>query len=82
MVKKLIGTITHFFPKVNAAVVKLESKLTKGDKILIEGEDESFEQCVDSMQIDREPIESAKKGEEVGLEVEQPVKPGYKVFKI
>jgi len=82
MEKQEIGKITHFFPKVMAAVVELKADLKKGDKILIEGHGNSFEQEATSMQIDRKPIEEGKAGQEVGLEVKEDVKPGDVVFKI
>ena len=80
MAGKRIGKITHFFPKINVAVIELEGILKNGDKILIEGHGTKFEQAVDSMQIDRVPVESAKKGQAIGLRVEQPVKEGDIVF--
>ena len=67
--KNVIGVVTHYFPKVNAAVVKLKRPLAIGDAILIKGRTTSFEQKVDSMQIDHVPIQAAKKGDEIGLAV-------------
>ncbi len=78
---KPIGKVTHFFDKIGVAIVKLEAALKVGDKVKFEGHGASFEQPVDSMQIDREPIKEAKKGDEVGMKVTQPVKAGDLVFK-
>ena len=33
--KQLVGTVTHFFPKIMVAVVKLEKELRVGDQILV-----------------------------------------------
>jgi len=79
---KKIGTITHYFPKVGAAVVKLEADLKVGDKIKIKGHGKEFEQTVESMQINRQPIEQATAGQEIGLKVDQPVKEKDEVYKI
>ena len=76
MAGKRIGKITHFFPKISVAVIELEGVLKVGDKILIEGHGNTFEQAVDSMQIDRVDVKSAKKGQAIGLKVLQPVKEG------
>ena len=80
MVKKTIGKITHFFSHLNVAVVKLSGTLNKGDKILIEGAHTSFEQKVSSMQVEHEKIETAKKGNAIGLKVKEKVREGDKVY--
>ncbi len=80
--KKLVGKITHFYPKISVAVVELEDTLNVGDKISIEKGEESFEQVVESMQIEHENIEKAEAGQAIGLKVEQRAKEGAKVFKI
>ena len=80
--KKLVGKITHFYPKISVAVVELEDTLNVGDKISIEKGEEGFEQVVESMQIEHENIEKAEAGQAIGLKVEQRAKEGAKVFKI
>ena len=72
--KKKIGKITHFFPKISVAVVKLSAALKKGDKISIEGNDKAVEQKVGSMQVEHKAIEKAKKGDAIGLKVKDAVK--------
>jgi len=63
----VIGAITHYFPKVQAAVIKLDAPLAVGDTIRIKGHTTDFTQPITSMQIDHVPITIAKKGDEVGL---------------
>lgn len=80
-IKKIeVGKITHFYPKINVAVVELKKALKKGDKILIEGHGNSFTQTVDSMQVEHKNIEKAKAGEVIGLAVKELVKEKDKVF--
>ena len=81
MAKKQVGTITHFFPKISVAVVKLDAGLKEGDKISIDGHGKSFEQTVGSMQIEHEKVKSAKKGQEVGMKMKEEVKKGDKIYK-
>ena len=81
MAKEPIGEVIHFFDKISVAIIKLSGDLKKGDKIAFEGKN-SFEQTVDSMQIEHEPIEEAKAGQEFGLKVDQEVKEKDKVFKV
>ena len=71
---KEVGKITHFFDKIGVAVVKLSAELKQGDKIRIKGASTDVEQVVDSMQIDKEKIEKAKKGQEIGLKVKDKVR--------
>ena len=66
-----IGQITHFFSKINVAVVQLTLPLSVGDKILIKGPLTEFDQIVDSIQIDRTEIKRAEGGQNVGLKLLQ-----------
>lgn len=74
------GEISHYFPKVKAAVFKCRVPLAIGDAIWVKGKNTDFKQTVGSMQIDRKPIERASKGQEIGLEVFQDVRVGDQVF--
>jgi len=78
---KLIGEVTHYFPHVQAAVIKLSAPLTIGDTVKIKGYTTDLSQAVTSMQIDRVGITSAKKGDEIGLQVSSRVRQGDKVYK-
>lgn len=80
--KKPVGKITHFFPKINVAVVELEDTLTVADRICIEGPHTLIEQSVDSMQIDRKEIPRAGKGQSVGLKVNGKVREKDLVYKL
>lgn len=77
----IIGTVTHYFPKVRAAVIKLKVPLSIGESIKIKGHTTDFTQTVTSMQIDRVPITQAKKGEEIGLLVNSRVRGSDIVYK-
>ncbi len=70
----VIGIVTHYFPHVRAAVIKLKAPLSTGGKIRIKGHTTDFVQKITSMQIDRVPINSAKKGQEIGLLVDSRVR--------
>lgn len=78
----LIGLITHYFPHVQAAVIKLKGALAKGDTVRIKGHTTDITQFVTSMQIDRVDIQTAKKGDEIGLQVSSRVRQQDKVYKI
>lgn len=82
MEKKLVGVISHFYPKISVAVIDLEDTLKVGDKISIERASGSFEQVVDSMEIEHEKVQKAGKGQSIGLEVTERTREGAKVYKI
>ena len=77
-----VGVVTHFFSKIDVAVVDLSEKLAVGDRVLIRGMTTNIEQNVDSMQIDRIDIQSAEGGKSVGLKVDDRVREGDTVYKI
>ena len=78
-----IGAVTHYFPHVNAAAVKLlKSGLKVGDSIYIKGHTTDFKELVKSIQLDHATIPEGKKGQEIGLLVKSRVRQGDKVYKI
>ena len=78
--EKEIGKITHWFDKINVAVIKLDGELSKGDKIKIKRGDEEFEEVIESMQIDHKDVDSAKKRDDVAIKLTQKTKEGASVF--
>jgi U32 family peptidase len=77
-----IGNITHYYDKIGVAVVDLLDNLTAGENIKIVSEDSEFEQKVSSMQIEHNQINSAKKGQTIGLKVEQPATKNSVLYKV
>jgi putative protease len=72
--EKLLGRITHYFSKINVGIIKIENgELNVGDTIHIKGHTSDFTQTVDSMQIEHEQIQIAKRGDDIGIKVEQKV---------
>lgn len=77
-----VGRITHYYDKISVAVVEVLGTMAVGDKIKITDHDKEFEQVIESMQVEHEKVETAKKGETIGLKVDQPVKKGDEIFKV
>ncbi|MFH1671374.1 MAG: EF-Tu/IF-2/RF-3 family GTPase [Candidatus Portnoybacteria bacterium] len=78
--EKLIGKVTHYFTNIGVAVIEITNgKLKVGDTLRIKGATSDFEQSVDSMQVEHENVEKAKKGESVGLKVDQQAREGDEV---
>lgn len=74
--------VTHYFPHVNAAVLKIKTgEIRIGDELLFKGHTTNFKQKVISMQIDHQSVMIAKKGDDFGVEVKSRVRAGDLVFK-
>ena len=77
-----IGIVTHYYPKVSVAVVKLSASVRVGESITVVGTAGEFTQTVSSMQVDHKPVEEGNAGDEVAIMVEQKVREGAEVKKI
>ena len=78
-----IGVITHYFPHVKAAVIKLSKGSIKvGDNLYVKGHTTNFKQPVKSLQLNRATIEEGTVGQEIGLKVKSRVRIGDVVYKI
>jgi len=80
MAEKEIGVVSSYFSHVEVAAIKLSAKLKVGDKIHIKGNTTDFETEVEEIQIEREPVKEAKKGDHIGIKVPEKVRPNDKVF--
>lgn len=83
MAEQLIGTVTHYFGKVNVAAIKItEGQLSVGDTIRIVGHTSDFTQKIESMEIDRAPVQSATVGDEIGIQVTEHARDHDKVYRV
>ncbi len=77
-----VGKITHFFSKINVAVVELTNQLSVGDKIRIQGPTTDFEQTVQSIQIEHMAVKTATTGQSIGLKMNDRVREKDTVYKV
>ncbi len=83
MPEQQIGKVTHYFGKIQVAVVEItDSELRTGDTIRVAGHTTDFTQTVDSMQIDNQPVQAAKAGACIGIKVAEPVRQNDQVYKV
>ena len=80
--EKQIGTIVHYFGHVSVAAINLTDELKVGDKIHITGHSEDFTQVISSIQIEHSNVQSAKPGDDVGIQIQQKVHPGDNIYKV
>lgn len=83
MTEEKIGVVEHFFNKVSVAAIKITGgELKIGDTIHFVGAHTDFIQKISSMQINRSPVNTVKKGDDVGIKVQDKVREHDVVYKI
>lgn len=75
-----IGKVTHFFGKINVAVLQLIKELRVGDRVHFLGSHTDFQQEVTSLQVEHESILVGEAGSEVAIKTKQRVRSGDSVF--
>jgi len=81
--KHFVGKVTHYFPDVHVAAIKLVDKLKIGDEIVIIGKTTGLVPLkIESIQINRKPIKKTKKGNEIGIKTSTLVRKNDEVYLI
>jgi putative protease len=76
-----IGVVSHFYNKIQVAVVRLTDKVAVGDRVHFKGENTDFQQEIASMQIEHAPVTEASAGMEVALKVDGRVRQGDGLYR-
>ncbi len=79
--EKPIGHVTHYYPKIGVAIIKLSTSVSIGDQLHFKGKATDFSEELTSLQIEHESVSSAKKGVSVGVKVSQAAREGDEVFR-
>jgi translation initiation factor IF-2 len=83
MPEQKIGRVTHWFGHINVAAIELtEGELAVGDTIHVRGHTTDHTQKVDSMQIEKQTIQTASRGQSVGIKLSTHARPHDEVFKV
>ena len=82
MADALIGKVTHYYNHLGVGIIKLTGTLNKGELIKFVGHGRDFSQNANSLQLEHKDIQTAKKGDEIGLKTDQKVKEGDEVYKV
>lgn len=77
---KIVGQVVHYYGGLGVGIIKLEGSLKVGDKIRVKGSTTDFVQKVGEIQVDHKEIEVGKKGQEVGIKVEDKVRENDEVY--
>jgi putative protease len=78
----VVGRVTHWFPHVNAAIVLLSGELRVGDTVQFHGHTTDFRHRVSRLEIEHAPVQSARAGQTVGIQVTERVREHDEVFKL
>lgn len=83
MPEEKIGRVTDYFAKIGVAAIEVtDGVLRVGDTIHIKGHTTDFQQVVDSMQIEKQPVQEAGPGQLVGIKVRDRVRDHDVVYKV
>lgn len=77
-----IGHVTHYFNKINVAVLSIREELRIGDMIHILGHTTDFTQKVTSLQIEHKNVNSVKPGDDFAIKVIEPVREHDVIYRV
>lgn len=77
-----VGIVSHVFRKIGVAILDLSETLQTGDTIHITGQQTNLTQKVESMQVEHQNVQTAERGQCVGLKVIGEVREHDLVYKV
>ncbi len=80
--EKPIGVVTHYYGGIEVAIIKFKKAVKVGIEIRFCGSATDFSQKIESMQYNHKDIGSAKKGQEVGIKVDEKVREGDEIYEV
>ncbi|MCX6879789.1 MAG: U32 family peptidase [Verrucomicrobia bacterium] len=83
--KKLhVGEVVKFYRKAGAVELRVcDTEFAIGDELLIQGPTTGVVRvCVNSIQIDHQPMPHARRGQSVAVQLNTPVRPGDRVYRV
>lgn len=77
---KPIGVVTHYYGGIGVAIVKFNKAIKAGAEVAFRGATTDFSQKIESMQYEHKELKTAKKGQEVGIKVDEKVREGDEIY--
>lgn len=71
---KKVGIVTHYYNKIGVGIVKFDKEVKVGSILYFKGHATDFKQTINDIEFDHKKIEAAKKGQEVGIKLDQRVR--------
>lgn len=82
MTETAVGSVTHWFGKIDVAGIELTGALKVGDTIHIKGHTTDAEMVVKSMQTEHQAVEAAGAGDDVGIKLTERARVGDPVYRL
>ena len=83
MKEQKIGYVSKYFGQIKVAAIEITAgKLSVGETIHIKGHTTDMNMDIGSIQIEHESVDSANKGDSIGLKVSGKARRKDKVFKL
>ena len=78
-----VGQVNKYFDKIGVGMIQVtQGELAVGDTIHIKGNTTDITAAINSMQVNRQPVQTAKPGAEVGIKLDTKVRQNDKVYKV
>jgi U32 family peptidase len=78
-----VGSVNKYFDKIGVGMIQVsQGELSVGDQIHIKGNSTDLTATIGSIQVDRQPVQTAKPGQEAGIKLDSKVRPKDKVYKV
>jgi len=82
MPEEEVGVIVKFFAKPSVAAVKATGAIRVGDRLRYHGATTDFTEEVASMEVDNQPVDEAKPGDLIGIQVKERVRENDRVLRV
>jgi len=83
MEEEKVGRVEKFFAKPKVAAIEITAGIVRpGDRLHFKGHTTDFEDTVTSMQVENKPIDEARPGDLVGIQVKERVRENDTVFRV
>ena len=79
---EVVGRIERFYAKPSVAIVALSATLRVGERLYLKGHTTDFQQSVESLEVDHQPVREAQACQTVGLKVAQRCRPHDVVYRL
>lgn len=73
---RVLARVIHYYDRLGVAILEVGAPIALGDNVRIRHGDIDLLQPVTSLQIDHQPIQKAKKGDIVGMQVNTKTREG------
>jgi translation elongation factor EF-1alpha len=83
MAEEEVGVVVKFFAKPSVAAINVtKGSIKKGDTLMYKGYTTDFTEEVASIEIDNQPVDEAKVGDMIGIQVKERVREKDIVYKV